>query len=84
MDFYNKYLCSKNISTSAPTTVTPQITQESESPSKVEEEKEESDHIFIAVARVFSGTIKKGQQIYVLGPKHDADMVLETVRKFCI
>ena len=25
----------------------------------------------LAFARVYSGTIKKGQQLYVLGPKHD-------------
>ena len=25
----------------------------------------------LAFARVYSGTIRKGQQLYVLGPKHD-------------
>ena len=33
-------------------------------------EKEES-HAFIAFARVFSGQLRKGQQLYVLGPKYD-------------
>ncbi|XP_059152512.1 elongation factor-like GTPase 1 [Physella acuta] len=31
----------------------------------------ESDHIFIAFARIFSGTIRKGAKLYFLGPKHD-------------
>lgn len=35
---------------------------------EVEEEDEEA---FVAFARIFSGTLKKGSKIYVLGPKHD-------------
>lgn len=31
---------------------------------------------FVAFARVFSGTLRKGQSIYVLGPKHDPTKVL--------
>lgn len=38
-----------------------------------------SDTVFIAFARVYSGTIKKGQQLYVLGPKHDPAKALSTV-----
>lgn len=34
---------------------------------------------FIAFARVYSGTIKKGQTLYVLGPKHDPSQVLNKV-----
>lgn len=30
-----------------------------------------SDSIFIAFARVYSGTLKSDTEIYVLGPKHD-------------
>ncbi|GAB6018975.1 Elongation factor-like GTPase 1 [Chamberlinius hualienensis] len=29
------------------------------------------DHVFVAFARVFSGVVRKGQQLYVLGPKHN-------------
>lgn len=38
-----------------------------------------ADHVFIAFARVFSGTIRKGQMLYVLGPKHDPSKALEVV-----
>lgn len=38
-----------------------------------------SDTVFIAFARVYSGFVKKGQQLYVLGPKHDPNKALSTV-----
>jgi len=38
---------------------------------KQREEKEVPKSHVLAFARVYSGTIKKGQQLYVLGPKHD-------------
>ena len=38
---------------------------------KPREEKELPKSHVLAFARVYSGTIKKGQQLYVLGPKHD-------------
>lgn len=31
----------------------------------------EKEEYFIAFARVFSGKLKEGQSLYVLGPKHD-------------
>ena len=31
----------------------------------------ENDESFIAFARVYSGTLKIGSKLYVLGPKHD-------------
>ncbi|KAH3836724.1 elongation factor-like GTPase 1 [Dreissena polymorpha] len=34
-------------------------------------EEEETDQVFIAFARVYSGRIRKGQKLYVLGPKHN-------------
>ena len=37
------------------------------------------DHVFIAFARVFSGIVKKGQKLYVLGPKHDPAKALQKV-----
>ena len=36
-----------------------------------EEESKEDDEIFIAFARIFSGSLKRGQKLYVLGPKYD-------------
>lgn len=33
--------------------------------------QEENDVVFIAFARVFSGTIRQGDWVYVIGPKHD-------------
>lgn len=41
------------------------------------EEKDENDSTFIAFGRVFSGTLKRGQQVFVLGPKHDPTKFLE-------
>lgn len=38
---------------------------------KQKEEKEAPKSHVLAFARVYSGTIRKGQQLYVLGPKHD-------------
>lgn len=45
----------------------------------VEEENREED-VFIAFARVFSGTVEQGQELFVLGPKHDPGLVLKKVR----
>ena len=44
------------------------------------EKKEESDFVFVAFARVFSGTVRKGQKLYVLVPKHDPSLLLKKVR----
>ena len=40
-------------------------------PDKAEAGAELSDHVFVAFARVFSGTVRQGQKLYILGPKHD-------------
>lgn len=37
--------------------------------------EEDDGPIFVAFARVFSGTLHKGQELYVLGPKHDPSSV---------
>ncbi len=34
-------------------------------------EEKEVGAVFVAFARVFSGTLRKGQELYVLGPKYD-------------
>ncbi|XP_047532275.1 elongation factor-like GTPase 1 isoform X1 [Vanessa atalanta] len=44
-----------------------------------EDEKEKEDEnqtAFIAFARIFSGKVRKGDKLYVLGPKHDPSQVL--------
>ncbi|XP_060064099.1 elongation factor-like GTPase 1 [Ylistrum balloti] len=42
---------------------------------------EEPPTVFVAFARIYSGTVKKGQKLFVLGPKHDPSQVEEgTVR----
>ncbi|XP_055995192.1 elongation factor-like GTPase 1 isoform X2 [Ostrea edulis] len=38
-------------------------------------EEKGPDFVFIAFARVFSGTVRKGQKLYVLGPKHDPALI---------
>ena len=38
-----------------------------------------TEQVFVAFARVFSGTVKRGQKIYVLGPKHDPAKALDLV-----
>ncbi|XP_043277301.1 elongation factor-like GTPase 1 isoform X2 [Venturia canescens] len=46
-----------------------------------EEEPKEMDEIeenvLVAFARVYSGTVRQGQDLFVLGPKHDPRIVLE-------
>lgn len=37
----------------------------------LKEEEEEQKESFIAFARVYSGVVKKGQRVFVLGPKYD-------------
>lgn len=39
--------------------------------------KDEENNIFIAFARVYSGTLKKGSKIYALTPKHDPTAIIE-------
>lgn len=41
--------------------------------------RHETDQVFIAFARVYSGTIKRGQKLYILGPKHDPAKALDMV-----
>lgn len=37
------------------------------------------DDVFVAFARVFSGKIRVGQNLYVLGPKHNPSITLQKV-----
>lgn len=41
--------------------------------------EENNPHAFIAFARIFSGKIRKGEKVYVLGPKHDPTKILSRV-----
>ncbi|KAK3601070.1 hypothetical protein CHS0354_029297 [Potamilus streckersoni] len=43
------------------------------------QEEDDRDQVFIAFARVFSGTVRKGQKLYVLGPRHDPLKALEQI-----
>ncbi|XP_045511876.1 elongation factor-like GTPase 1 isoform X2 [Pieris brassicae] len=43
-----------------------------------EEKEEQSETTFIAFARIFSGKVRKGDKVYVLGPKHDPSKILST------
>lgn len=51
---------------------------------KQDEQEQSNEHVFIAFARVFSGTIKRGQELYVLGPKHEPRSALEKVQHIII
>lgn len=44
--------------------------------------KEELDFVFVVFVRVFSGIVRKGQKLYVLGFKYDFFQVLKKVRVY--
>lgn len=45
-------------------------------------EEESSKYVFLAFARVFSGTISKGQTLFILSPRHNpADFTGKVKRK---
>jgi len=45
----------------------------------VEPTQNENDIMFIAFGRIYSGTIHRGQDVYVLGPKHDPSKITDKV-----
>ncbi|KAG7482249.1 elongation factor-like GTPase 1 [Solea senegalensis] len=47
------------------------------------EEEEEQRETFVAFARVYSGVVKKGQRVFVLGPKYDPAQGLSTLPENC-
>lgn len=47
--------------------------------SKEANEDDQSETALIAFARIYSGTIRKGSTVYVLGPKHDPREVLKRI-----
>lgn len=44
------------------------------------EEEEEVKETFVAFARVYSGVLRKGQRLFVLGPKYDPAQGLSMVK----
>ncbi|XP_035274038.1 elongation factor-like GTPase 1 [Anguilla anguilla] len=48
----------------------------------VEEEEEGREH-FVAFARVYSGVARRGQRVFVLGPKFDPSQALNTLPEGC-
>ncbi|XP_019935718.1 elongation factor-like GTPase 1 [Paralichthys olivaceus] len=50
--------------------------------SKSEEEEEQKEN-FVAFARVYSGVVKKGQRVFVLGPKYDPTHGLRMLPESC-
>lgn len=52
---------------------------EEKKPEVVESTENEDDIMFIAFGRIYSGTIRRGQEIYVLGPKHDPSTTTDKV-----
>ncbi|XP_069029009.1 elongation factor-like GTPase 1 isoform X1 [Embiotoca jacksoni] len=46
-------------------------------------EEEEPTETFVAFARVYSGKVKKGQKVFVLGPKYDPARGLSTLPEGC-
>ncbi|XP_062295656.1 elongation factor-like GTPase 1 [Scomber scombrus] len=47
------------------------------------EEEEEQKETFIAFARVYSGVVKKGQRVFVLGPKYDPAQGMSMLPEGC-
>uniref|UniRef100_A0A8C1XDV3 Elongation factor-like 1 n=1 Tax=Cyprinus carpio TaxID=7962 RepID=A0A8C1XDV3_CYPCA len=46
-------------------------------------EEENKEH-FVAFARVYSGIIRKGQKVFVLGPKYNPSLALRAVSSLCL
>lgn len=57
--------------------------QEDSMTSKAGKQEADNKEHFIAFARVFSGVVKRGQKIFVLGPKYDPAESLHKVRGDC-
>uniref|UniRef100_A0A669F168 Elongation factor-like 1 n=1 Tax=Oreochromis niloticus TaxID=8128 RepID=A0A669F168_ORENI len=47
------------------------------------EEEEEPKETFVAFARVYSGVVRRGQRVFVLGPKYDPAQGLSTLPEGC-
>ncbi|XP_039515835.1 elongation factor-like GTPase 1 [Pimephales promelas] len=49
---------------------------------KIAVEEENKEH-FVAFARVYSGVVRKGQKVFVLGPKYDPSLALRVLPEGC-
>lgn len=52
-------------------------TPESEKTENVPIEEESQEFVFLAFARIFSGTLRKGQELFILSPKHNPEDFLD-------
>ena len=48
-----------------------QMAEEEQKALEKKEEEEKPEFVFVAFARIFSGTLRKGMKLYSLAPKHD-------------
>ncbi|XP_041645807.1 elongation factor-like GTPase 1 [Cheilinus undulatus] len=55
----------------------------STSKTTLHEEVDEQKETFIAFARIYSGTVKKGQKMFILGPKYDPAQGLSMLPEGC-
>lgn len=55
------------------------VNNEENKPEVIEPSQIENDVMFIAFGRMYSGTIRRGQEMYVLGPKHDPSKITDNV-----
>lgn len=55
------------------------VNNEENKPEVIEPTQNENDVMFIAFGRIYSGTIRRGQEMYVLGPKHDPSKITDSV-----
>ncbi|XP_026813344.1 elongation factor-like GTPase 1 isoform X3 [Rhopalosiphum maidis] len=53
------------------------VNNEENNPEVIEPTQNENDVMFIAFGRMYSGTIRRGQEMYVLGPKHDPSKITD-------
>ena len=50
-----------------------------EEATNVETNENQSENVFLAFARVFSGRLRRGQKIFVLSPRHDPALFIGKV-----
>jgi len=66
-----------------PADAPPDTAEDQEGPKKAPEEAEDKEHL-IGFARLYSGTIKVGQELYVLGPKYSPSHPDQHIHKFTV
>lgn len=66
-------LAQMQITVVAGTAIVPE--KEEGKPEVLDESEKQEDSVFIAFARVYSGTLRKGSKIFALNPKHDPSSI---------